>query len=1244
MGLRSIGRWLYYTITSAEKRPYIKLTLEDLERLTAKGSARRDILLLFGVLDELKYRITSPSKRDELSKRVLSLLKEYEGISISPDAEREEITKARKAYLRDVEQQTTEEKRRKANEAKAQREEAERKEAECKAKEAAAEKARLEAEAKAQREEAERKEAERKTKEAAAEKARLEAEAKAQREEAERKAVEAAAEKARLEAEDKAQREEAERKEAERKTKEAAAEKARLEAEAKAQREEAERKEAERKAKEAAAEKARLEAEAKAQREEAERKAKEAAAEKARLEAEAKAQREEAERKEAERKTKEAAAEKARLEAVARLMPDQDLNASCQLEEQTEADARFDAASEGFSPTPLAKGITRRISREEEKEERRELARIRRLERQDKAADQSENEPLKGCLDEEVEEAEQFAPYLRVIPAHWSAWSEQHWNIKLLDYCFVQKANDNSDQGIPSTEEDLAFVTGDRDSAPADMAQALVDRVREFSVNHGLSPARLLIKRLETWDYRSPSPPRYFAFLWTTCLIAQGFPSPFEKGEFHKRYERDDVYGANESQFLSRNLPTAWLQLSKWLDRDDIFDAHAHRRLVLPKTDPRRSIISHSWKLSFPTRSDRRRLHDVLGRDRKGHISSVDIDFQLISYIYYQGGFTPEFTAALKQQIELLQKGNQAEEWFSAIIHREIEAQVTSQVQSARKEKSKELTGVAPKIMLHLDDEDCYLELVLPSQSVGVEKPRRLSPKTYCTVTLETKGKMPKVVRELDIDDKREDLIIPDIRVKLDEEQDEYVLKLRHEGLDNAVLAEWSCEGLANNTSYILFNSETNEIINKEILNDSSLSLMFRRNWDVDLSDGIEAESDDPISVSRLGGWRLLMLAKTSPLERLETISLANVTGEKIDISWVDSGDGSSNKRPLLKGLRLPGQATGFIMLADYPEVWLPPGIADVQIEIFSIQNEDFYMPIGSLKVPSTESWQQAGVRKLVTRPGLYSVRLSYSDNTSARTRKWSRHIALAEEASISCLHPASLQARYRFKDSSKVLDLERDVSPFAFQESQEFWNASWLILGLWPHEKIRVLLSGDGENYSQVLSATSSGSCEIPLSAFESYLLSRESVRLSIQRQGFVYEYEMAVLNGITARVDQHLTPATVLSTTTPTRPANQIRRPVNTLEIVVYGMRSEKVQDMLIAEIESLIVNSFNQLDRRTMRYPDTRRAPGRRFVFHRITFDSLENEEKDMVRSKIDSLIGSTVERSGLDFRAEWSRRRE
>jgi len=127
------------------------------------------------------------------------------------------------------------------------------------------------------------------------------------------------------------------------------------------------------------------------------------------------------------------------------------------------------------------------LSRKEEREDRRELARLRRLEREGKASGQSEDEQIEAQLDDEIEEAEQFAPYLKAIPPHWSEWSEQHWNIKLLDYCFVQKANESSSQGIPSTEEDLIFVAGDIESAPADIAHGLVDRVREFSFNHLIS-------------------------------------------------------------------------------------------------------------------------------------------------------------------------------------------------------------------------------------------------------------------------------------------------------------------------------------------------------------------------------------------------------------------------------------------------------------------------------------------------------------------------------------------------------------------------------------------------------------------------------------------------------------------------------------------------------------------------------------------------------------------------------------
>jgi hypothetical protein len=1255
--------------------------------------------MLFDVLNELKFRVTSPVRRDELAKKITSLLKEFGDVNIPPNAERQQISKAKSDYFAEADQRAAVEKRRKLSEARAKRD-AEAKarraeevrtktaeraglEAEQKAKVAAAAKARLEAEAKAQCEEEARKEVEQ-AEVAAAEKNRLEAEAKAKREEAvrketKRKAKEAAAAKARLEAEVKAQREE----------------EARKEAEAKAKREEAVRKETKRKAKEASAAKARLEAKAKAQREEearkeAERQAEEAAAEKTRLEAEAKECAEQAKRekvrlaaeenarKQVETETKRVTREQARqaaevekvrlAEAQAReseetdkalqeveakvfeqievgLFAAEEIKAASSNDNRAVADARRDETSEIFSEKLPAKTIHRRLSREEQREERRERARLRRLERDEKTEDQADEDA--GGQNEEyvVEEAEQFAPYLRSVPAHWSDWSEQDWNIKLLHYCFVQKAFDNSSQGIPSTEEDLAFVTCDRDSAPADIAQALVNRVREFSFNHGLSPARLLIKRLETWDYKSPSPPRYFAFLWTTCLIAQGFPSPFEQGEFHRRYERDDVYGDNETQFLSRNLPAAWVQLSKWLERDDIFDAHAHRRLVLPNIDPRRSIISHSWKLSFPCRSDRKRLHEVVGRDKEGHTSHESIDLQLISRICYQGGFTPEFTAAVKQQIDLVQRGNQVEEWLSALIQREIEARGTSQVQSGRKGNPKDLKGISPKIMLHLDDEDCYLELVLPSQSVAVEKPRSLSHKTYCAINLETKEKMPQVVRELDIDGKQEDLIVPELRIKIEEEGEEYVLRLRHEGLDNAVLAEWSCDGLATSNPYILFNSETNEIINDGALIGSSSSLLFRRSWEVVFSEGIECETEEPLSVSRLGGWRLLLLTKTSSLEKSETISLVNVTGEKCDICWVDPGDGKSNSRPLLKGLGLPGQANGFVMLAENPELWLPPAVTNAQIEMFKIEDDEFYMPIGSIEVTSTESWEQAGVRKLITGPGLYSARLSYFDNFSARTRKWSRNILIAKEPDIKSLHPISLQAKYRFRETLQALDLERNVSPLVFKQSQEFWNAEWIIFGLWPDEKIRVRLDGDGENYSQVLTADNSGSCKIPISAFESYLLSRKSAKFSIQRQGFICQYDLAVLIGSSGISDQEIKEEQGQSTIELRRRPVQRRRLVYRVDLVVHGDRgSFDIQKMVVDELDELIEEKFGHLDRRSTEYPEGKFARGMRFVFHRLSFPDIENESRERLRDELDSLVSSIGNKSGLAFSAEWSRAKE
>jgi hypothetical protein len=197
----------------------------------------------------------------------------------------------------------------------------------------------------------------------------------------------------------------------------------------------------------------------------------------------------------------------------------------------------------------------------------------------------------------------------------------------------------------------------------------------------------------------------------------------------------------------------------------------------------------------------------------------------------------------------------------------------------------------------------------------------------------------------------------------------------------------------------------------------------------------------------------------------------------------------------------------------------------------------------------------------------------------------------------------------------------------------------------LWAHEKIRVRLDGDGGSHTPVLSADNSGSCKIPISAFEPYLLSKESARLSIQRQGFISQYDLAVIIGIPSHSDQaskqeQYTPA--IETTK--RPA-QRRRLIDRVELVVYGDRgSFDIQKMMAEELKDLLEERFGHLDARAIEYPEGKFARGTRFVFHRMSFPDIENECKEKLRAELDSLVKSIGGKSGLAFSAEWSRGRE
>jgi hypothetical protein len=262
------------------------------------------------------------------------------------------------------------------------------------------------------------------------------------------------------------------------------------------------------------------------------------------------------------------------------------------------------------------------------------------------------------------------------ISQDWRSWDAPTWNAHLLDYCFFRNADEPAWAGIPATEEELRTLTGDEDGDPLEMAQRLVKSLeiqaaaRKHPDGRSFTTGDFFQHQVKGYRHTVDCGPQYFSFLWLTCLIAQGYPDPHEEGEFHARYER--VFGRRENQQL-RLLPLAWDELALWLALDDAAPGTAHRRLELPPVDPGRRLISHSWKLSFPRRSDRKRLQEGFHRYAcEGNLDPCSID--LVEFLHSFGGFARTFATELEDHLWKVRAGETPEDWFTGILRREITA------------------------------------------------------------------------------------------------------------------------------------------------------------------------------------------------------------------------------------------------------------------------------------------------------------------------------------------------------------------------------------------------------------------------------------------------------------------------------------------------------------------------------------------------------------------------------------------
>ena len=101
----------------------------------------------------------------------------------------------------------------------------------------------------------------------------------------------------------------------------------------------------------------------------------------------------------------------------------------------------------------------------------------------------------------------------------------QQWNERLVEYCFrkIDASEAGSVERIPATPEELVEIVGDRQADPDEVVEAFVAAVkRKLSVqevNFGK-----FCRNYVGWTPRSEAPPRFFAALWLTCLVAYGYP------------------------------------------------------------------------------------------------------------------------------------------------------------------------------------------------------------------------------------------------------------------------------------------------------------------------------------------------------------------------------------------------------------------------------------------------------------------------------------------------------------------------------------------------------------------------------------------------------------------------------------------------------------------------------------------------------------------------------------------------
>ena len=1061
MGIRFIGRWIYNAVTSAPKRPYIKLTLDQLDEYTADAAERRDTLLLFGILKELHHRLTSPSRRDRSKRRIVTLLKEFEGISIKADASISEIDNARSIYL----ELSSARARREAEAVKARKEAEAKREEEKKEREAAeTEKARLAAEAEKARLAAEkkaRKEAEAQAKREAEEQARQAAEVERLRLEQERLAAEAEAQRQAEEAEKARQAAEAER---------LLLEQERLAAEAEAQRQAEEK------------EQARQAAEAERQRLEQER-----------LAAEAEAQRQ---AEEAEKARQAAEAERLRLEQ-------ERLSAEAEAERQAEEEEQARQTAEAEWLRLEQERLAAKAEAQRREEEQKLLVFRKDLDSETSAQSQAdvkaETEQLADQQDND--ESPQNQQDSQVEIEDWQKWKEGDWNRCLLQYCFLSLGDSDTRIGVSSSVEDLRFAVGDPRAKPSELADAFVKSIITQAERHNVKPARLFTKRAENWNPDTPLEPPFFAFLWATCLISQGYPNPYETGQFHMRYLR--VFGP-EQRSTFRSLKLGWEKLSQWLVQEKALGGKEHRELTLPTELGNRTNIGYSWYLSFPSRNDRAELASVIQQLLDDGVAIVPPTAHALFAIKRSGRFGAEFARTLDKQIRAASHTGVVDDWFAGIIQHEY-----NQLQSAADNtpSTARRSGLPrnPDLSLQLDLEDpSRIALVLPSQVLtGLEGSNQSV--TFCT--------LDPVGTEHHWDPKKGIVSIgEDVYQDVTEMVPTWTWKLRTGSSSGYTLKRWSCAGIEPGDLPILcFCAESGQrVTGRPIISTSSEAWFFApKNLQPSPTESVEILDELRWGIS-LKGWRGYLLRLTQPKAELLWQG-ADESGaqQTFSLPW----SFVANVTPVLRGSLIDKKERRY---NSSPSLWIPPLSVPVQL-ILTIKDLSTNQLLSDTSDPvalqASDEWTEIDLTECIGTESRFSILVQPEEDHPDLPSRWITRFQvhnLYERGRDDEILPPLLTYLHNHRPISRQLDAE--FCSFFYEDVTDIWLARWLLERVWPMESVDLIVSNGINTCRDTIIADCEGMLEISAAIYR-YTLQGEanSISIAMQRQGEQSSYVLA-------------------------------------------------------------------------------------------------------------------------------------